>query len=588
MDIWWSGNFQILGGGHLLACCKLSTIYFLNFEYHCPVFIFSHLQWQLISFVRREAPFIFKTFAKFFPKVLSLIINFFGQTTFFCPCLVLYLRRVKQNRNCLLFCYKYDETENVEELGKFDIAPEPNTDDVTIDIDTENQLPRTDTQLELQTRLKKIQSNKLLNTVYILLFKKTSLFFGTKLKYLLLILFLTYLVFNLTFFSMHLRVEMPMGDLLPAQSYLKKHLDNHLAHFDLGPVVMLNFVRPLKYWELQVQQNMRNFIQECKNLPGMGKMEISWLQDVLKDLYISKSVYGCQDEHSPACFSRSLVNILLLDQNRDDVGLVVNNKSGTVNDLASLMNSEAPFTELNLTIPYSRIFLSLKEFTGTQENVQTMNQLKSLATEKYNFTNQDLIIYSNVFLYLEQLNEIYPTFVAIFVLSFECIFFGSLMLIFDLRTILIIQLVGISYFVSVIANMVQFGISLNIVTMMQLIIIPAFLFEFFYHQAYLFLYTVEDGAQKRRSTSVASVEKKMDKSIQRVKIKRLKFSFEKSSKKSATFFLFIALFGLNFMYFCDTYNFHSLYIILMSISLNLFLHLVVVYPVLIKKTLSGS
>lgn len=485
-----------------------------------------------------------------------------------------------------MFCYKNDdESINEEQLAKANITPESNTEDFSIDIDTENQLPRTETQMELQTRLKKIQSIKILNAIYILLFKKTSLFFGTKLKYLLLALFLVYFIFNLVFFSMYLRVEMPMTDLMPQQSYLKKHLESHLENFELGPVVMINFVRPFKYWDPEVQQTLQNFVQDCKRLPGMQQMEINWLNEAIKDKYYSKHYYKeCEDEHSIGCFLRSLMNILSLDQNRDDVGIIFNNKSCTISDIRNLLDSNSnqenslPITDLNLTIPFSRIFLSLREFTGSQENVQTMNQLKSLALEKYNFTSKDVLIYSNVFLYLEQLNEIYPTFVAIFMLSFECIYFGSLMLIFDLRTILIIQLVGISYFVSVIANMVQFGINLNIVTMMQLIIIPAFLFEFFYHQAYLFLYTVEDEQKiKKNSTLSENIEK----SIRKIKIKRLKFSFEKSSKKSAIFFLFIALLGLNFMYFCDTYNFHSLFIILMSISLNLFLHLAVVYPVLI-------
>lgn len=504
-----------------------------------------------------------------------MIINFFGQTTFFCPCLIIYLRRVKQNRNCLLFCYKHDESIIEEQLAKLNISPESNSGDLTIDLDTESQLTPTKTEVELQTRLKKIQSNKFLRVVYKLLFKKTSLFFGTRLKYLLLILFFVYFVFNLVFFSMYLRVEMPMAEILPKQSYLKKHLENHVENFDLGPVVMINFVRHFNYWEPEVQEKIHNFIHDCKNLPGMNKIEMNWLKETLALLPINKYLYDeCLQENSRECFMQNLKNVLAFDQTRDDVGVFFNNKYMTSNDL---QNSTIMIQKSNFTIPYSRIFLSLKEFTGSQENVQTMNQLKSLAVERYNFTTQDVMIYSNVFLYLEQLNEIYPTFLAIFVLSFECIYFGSLMLVFDLRTILIIQLVGISYFVSVIANMVQFNINLNIVTMMQLIIIPAFLFEFFYHQAYLFLYTVEDGAQKNNSIGINN----LDKSIQKIKIRRLKFSFDKSSKKSAIFFLFIALFGLNFMYFCDTYNFHSLYIILMSISLNLFLHLTILYPVLI-------
>lgn len=507
---------------------------------------------------------------------MSLIINFFGQTTFFCPCLIIYLRRVKQNRNCLTFCYKPDESILEEQLGKLDRTREANSDDLAIDIETVNQLRPTETEAELQTRLKKIQSKKFLRLIYVLLFKKTSLFFGTRLKYLLLILFSVYFVFNLVFFSMHLRVEMPMAEIIPKQSYLKKHLESHLENFELGPVVMINFIRPLDYWQPEVQEKIENFIKDCKSLPGMFDMEINWLKDTLAKVPISKYLYEeCMQELHKECFMENLKSVLYLDQTRDDVGIYLDNKHLTIKNLE---NSTIMVQKSNFTILFSRIFLSLKEFTGSQENVQTMNQLKSLAIERYNFSTQDVLIYSNVFLYLEQLNEIYPTFVAIFVLSFECIYIGSLMLIFDLRTILIIQLVGISYFVSVIANMVQFGINLNIVTMMQLIIIPAFLFEFFYHQAYLFLYTVEDGVHRHDN----SVElNNLDKSIKKIKIRRLKFSFEKSSKKSALFFLFIALFGLNFMYFCDTYNFHSLYVILMSISLNLFLHLTIIYPVLI-------
>lgn len=45
--------------------------------------------------------------------VASLLLNFFGQVAFYCPCLVIHLKRVKDNRNCLFFCYKYKTTNEL-------------------------------------------------------------------------------------------------------------------------------------------------------------------------------------------------------------------------------------------------------------------------------------------------------------------------------------------------------------------------------------------------------------------------------------------------------------------------------------------
>lgn len=437
-----------------------------------------------------------------------------------------------------------------------------------------------------------IRKYKLINAI---LFNKTKYLFGKKIKYLLFALFVINLVFNFTYYVLNSNQKLPMKDLQPIESYLSKHLDYHYKYFELGPPVTINFIKPMNYWENQTYFKIRSFLNESKNLLGMTLTEINWIEETRMDIDKSINFYPeCERPESAGCFYLAMQSVLSQDQNKDDVNFIIKNTS-------------APIDENNFVITSSRVYLQMKNFTGSTDDLNLMLQIKDLAEEKYNFGKDDLIIFSPIFIYLEQMNEIYPTFIAIFLISFECIFLGSFVLMFDLRTIFILIIVEISFFISILANMVMLEISLNIVTQMHLIMLPAFLFEFFYHKAYLFLFKVQSNKKLKFIRSLQSsvttssefinfangtIENKKffnlipkfwqsNKQLEKIKLKRLKFAFDKISTTSALFFLFIAIFSLNFMYYCTTYNFYTLYLLLLSICLNLFLHLSIFYPVIL-------
>ena len=79
---------------------------------------------------------------------------------------------------------------------------------------------------------------------------------------------------------------------------------------------------------------------------------------------------------------------------------------------------------------------------------------------------------------MEQLAEIFPSIITLVTILLEGVFFGSLLFIFDLRSIYIELFVFISLVLSIFSNLYIFGITLNIVTLYQMIILPAFLVEF--------------------------------------------------------------------------------------------------------------
>jgi hypothetical protein len=183
-------------------------------------------------------------------------------------------------------------------------------------------------------------------------------------------------------------------------------------------------------------------------------------------------------------------------------------------------------------------------------------------------------------------------------------FFAGLFLTFDLNSLIILILIVISLIFSVLSNLVLLNISLNIVTSFHLIMLPAFIFEFFYSTTYLFLYKIEnedclkklfknkkDEAQKiickNGEISGRSLDnyKKLfienENSTKNLKFKNLIFVNQTTSKISCLLLFLISIFSLILTFFSETYNFRSLFNILFVTSFNLLLHINLFYPILL-------
>lgn len=100
------------------------------------------------------------------------------------------------------------------------------------------------------------------------------------LRYLLSFLVLLYALFNLSVCSLKFHVGLPMVEILPKDSYTRKHMINHFELFDLAPIVTVNFLKPRTYWNINEFRRIRSFLDEAKQVKGMDKrFEWNWLQD---------------------------------------------------------------------------------------------------------------------------------------------------------------------------------------------------------------------------------------------------------------------------------------------------------------------
>jgi hypothetical protein len=108
----------------------------------------------------------------------------------------------------------------------------------------------------------------------------TNMLFGTRIKYVLLVIFTVYFILNLCLIQGHVS-EMPIVKLLPHQSYLSKHMNLHRTMFELGPMLMIIFKKEVKFWNKVEYLRYKNFINRTKHLPGMNKhMELNWLKNL--------------------------------------------------------------------------------------------------------------------------------------------------------------------------------------------------------------------------------------------------------------------------------------------------------------------
>lgn len=274
-------------------------------------------------------------------------------------------------------------------------------------------------------------------------------------------------------------------------------------------------------------------------------------------------------------------------------------------------------TEQEVVFEKVRLYVQIAKLIGSTKELNIMHDLQHMAEAQ--FEKGELIVFSSVYVYLEQLGEIFPSVLTLVTILVESVFFGSLFLFFDLRSICIKLLVFVSLILAIFSNLYIFGISLNIATLYQMIVLPALLIEFLFYTMYLFLYnmagefeTIQNPSSKsfgysgdklvridsssKNSLDLKTIEAAEDKqdstlngneatekaSGNRILFKRLHFVLNKDINLTSLYLLFISLFSFSFMSQCTTYNFHTLCLFLMIICLNSFFHIHFFYPNLLN------
>ena len=147
----------------------------------------------------------------------------------------------------------------------------------------------------------------------------------------------------------------------------------------------------------------------------------------------------------------------------------------------------ASFANDTLLINSSRVYLQFENFFGNQDEVAAMHKIGELVYDKYKF-DTSTIVYSAVYPILEQLDELPSTLLSLVMLTVESMVLVGLVFLVELRTIVLLSLMALSLFLSVVSNVFLFGMSLNIVVLVNLCMLPAFVCEFFTSPAYVYLY----------------------------------------------------------------------------------------------------
>jgi len=533
---------------------------------------------------------------------VSFCFNFLGQICFFCPCLVLHMKSVARNKKNI-FCCIY-RSERVVNKSK------PNTSYTNLNLNSPSptDLPdSTDTPDTVQNQAEKNDEScslfrKILQNWS---FYKFNLLYTTKFKYVILALFSAYMVANMFVCGFQLKIDIPIKQLLPVQSYLSKHMDFHLTDFELGPMIMLNFLKPIKWTDTNEFNRILQLVADIQKIDGVAMFELNWIKEQFKAQreFANYGLAGLE------LYQSALDSVKQQANYYDDVFYQ------TIND-----------TEI--VILKNRVYVQMSRFIGSAKELNVMEEINYLAYEVYKYPRAEMIIHSTIYTFLEQMGEIFPSIITLVMILLEGVFLGSLFLVFDLKSIFIEMLVFVSLIFSIFSNLYIFGITLNIVTLYQMVMLPAFLVEFLSYTMYLFLFKTPDMPKppsidskmssdeqnckpliynnSNKSTSSSSTEsineirnteivislkaidalaktdKKTSISLIETRLKRLQFVLNKNINLTSLYLLFISMFAFSVMGLCDTYNFHTLGLFLVITCINTFFHVHFLYPNLLS------
>lgn len=262
-------------------------------------------------------------------------------------------------------------------------------------------------------------------------------------------------------------------------------------------------------------------------------------------------------------------------------------------------NESKPFE-----IRSSRVYLHYKHFFGDLHEADTNEKLNHLAQSKYGFARGEVVFYSIIDVFFEQMRELPSHYLSIAVLTIEALILFSFLIVVDLKTILLLALVLISFALSVFAGMILLAEKLNFVLLMHFMLVPGLTAEFFFSTPYLYLSSAAAAVKKKppktrrtkldasnedlrepspplvNSSSSSTSNEPMKPRIRRRK--QIRFSYTQFTKHSAYFLLFVVLFSFLLTNFVTTYAFSMLYKLLLVTTFNLALHLAVIFPLLLS------
>lgn len=304
------------------------------------------------------------------------------------------------------------------------------------------------------------------------------------------------------------------------------------------------FLKPLPYWKPATLYHISELVTDLMSEPNMNhKLILSWIEDVYSNIKLKSEFYkSCQSPAQLTCFKETFAETVHFDFYHRDTS-----------------QSNAAFE-----ITASRMYLSMQNFTGSLAERDLLLRLKSIATEhsaSLNLTASDIVIYSPVFPFLEQLDELVPSTVSILMLSLESIAFVSFFLLLDVRSVWLLFLMTGSLGICTIGGLSLYSISLNVSSLYHLLLLPGMLSEFMMTMGHVFL--LAQGEEKNR---------------------RLKIVFDEVAKPTGEYVNIPVLLGFGLMRLCTTYSFNALSTLIMIFGINVWLHVLIFYPAVLMIT----
>ena len=194
---------------------------------------------------------------------------------------------------------------------------------------TTNQIePQRASEKKQASRYKSIESGcKFIQLQY----RKFSLFtflFETKFKYFIFIVFGVYACVNIFVITNNLKVDVPMLDAVPNESFLKKFLTNHQNLFDMGPVVTVAIMKSMSYFKKDTEYFVNELLGDAKSISRMKHdFQVTWLDDVNANIKLKSEFYEeCRAPLSEKCINDTFQETVIeFDFYKDDV--IFNNKN---------------------------------------------------------------------------------------------------------------------------------------------------------------------------------------------------------------------------------------------------------------------
>ena len=191
---------------------------------------------------------------------------------FYIPSLTLHMKKVTINRNNLLCCiYRTKTSDTTESDIPIESTPskEPNITNPSYSKLDPGSTITNPNQSQLTAQQDDSKESIFKNIFFNWSFYKFSLLYDTNFKYVILALFSCYFIANAFICSFRVNIDIPLSEILPSESYLSKHMTNHIRDFDLGPMIMLNFMKPINMSDISKWNKINQFIGDAKQIDGM-------------------------------------------------------------------------------------------------------------------------------------------------------------------------------------------------------------------------------------------------------------------------------------------------------------------------------